>query len=226
MTRRPTGWTVGAGALAVLVGNLVPLAGVRYWGWSLAALLVVYWLESGVVGLLTVPRIGLAGVDRPLRPALAALRAGETPGHSDAGFFVLHYGIFWVVHGVFVVVLVAGAVEELPFDGLGVPSPSVVAVGALGLLGAHLGPFLAGYLADGGYRRTTPDREFLPPYARVVALHLTIVLGAVALAFVGTPLVLLVLLVVFKTVGELALLAWEERRRRPAVRAGGGTSGV
>lgn len=213
MTLR-SGWTVALGAGAVLVGNLVPLVGVRYWGWSLAVLLVVYWLESGVVGLLTLPRIALAGVDRPLRAALGALLAGEwTPGRSDAGFFLLHYGIFWVVHGVFVAVLVVGAVGG-PSLSSSLPSAGAVAVGAVGLLGGHLGPFVLGYLADGGYRRTTPDREFLPPYARVVALHLTIVLGAFALSFVGTALVLLVLLVVFKTVGELALLGWEERRRQ------------
>ncbi|MFC4549214.1 MULTISPECIES: DUF6498-containing protein [Halorussus] len=133
---------------ALVVANFVPLVGVLWWGWSVFEVLVLYWVESGVVGAYNVPKILLAagddfGVDgevddfgvapgadgrtggageageatdgRRTSPSVA-WQAGDLPswlteagGRADnlgvAAFFVLHYGIFWVVHGVFVFAL-------------------------------------------------------------------------------------------------------------------------
>jgi hypothetical protein len=45
-------------ALVALVGaNLLPLAGVLFGGWTVWEVLLVYWIESGIVGLFSVPRI-------------------------------------------------------------------------------------------------------------------------------------------------------------------------
>ena len=46
---------------AVLVAvNLVPLVGVAFWGWSLMLILVLYWIESGIVGAINVLKIARA----------------------------------------------------------------------------------------------------------------------------------------------------------------------
>jgi hypothetical protein len=44
-------------ALALIVSNLVPLYGVLFWGWSVLALLALFWLEIMLVGSLTVMRM-------------------------------------------------------------------------------------------------------------------------------------------------------------------------
>jgi hypothetical protein len=38
-------------AIALLVANTIPLAGVVCFGWDLTTILVIYWLENGVVGI-------------------------------------------------------------------------------------------------------------------------------------------------------------------------------
>ena len=46
---------------ALLVAfNLVPLAGVLLWGWNVATILVLYWVENGIIGVLNIPKILLA----------------------------------------------------------------------------------------------------------------------------------------------------------------------
>ena len=53
------------------------------------------------------------------------------------------------------------------------------------------------------------------PYGRVVVLHLTILVGAVAVATVGAPIAALAVVVVLKTGIDLAARLREHRRSGP-----------
>ena len=82
-------------AVALLVAsNLLPLVGVLFWGWNLWSIIILYWIENGIVGALNVPKMLLARAER--------LRAGPLGRVLMTGFFCVHYGIFWFVHGIFV----------------------------------------------------------------------------------------------------------------------------
>lgn len=120
-------------ALLLLAANAIPLVGVAFFDWSLLTILVLYWLENGIVGFWNVPRILMAQgsmvptlPDMPESAARAATSPASPPGtagmaamgtamHRLAGvgrvglalFFTVHYGIFWSVHGVFVFALPA-----------------------------------------------------------------------------------------------------------------------
>src|SRR5690349_7377412 len=43
--------------IAVLVGNLLPLAGVWWWGWDVFEILILFWMQTVLVIALAVPRI-------------------------------------------------------------------------------------------------------------------------------------------------------------------------
>ncbi|HET7676897.1 MAG TPA: DUF6498-containing protein [Candidatus Limnocylindrales bacterium] len=211
-------------AVVLVLVNLLPLAGVLFLGWGLQTVLALYWLESGIVGLLNVPRILLAA--GPLRAGTGLVRV-ELPVALGVGklvmvpFFLMHYGIFWLVHGVFVFVALpafAGGLERLPpgalpalpggLDGLAV----VVTAGALFV--SHLVSFLVNYVGRGEYRTVSPMDQMQAPYARVVVLHLTILFGAFGIAMLGTPLAPLLVMVVVKTVIDLGLHLREHDRAR------------
>jgi hypothetical protein len=204
--------------------NLVPVVGVLFLGWDLLSILVLYWIESGVVGILNVARI---------RRVEAAQRRGETvPGAADAplfrvslpsvsptgslgGFFVMHYGIFWVVHGVFVFVIpvfaadVGGASPALGYGHVLAPG---IALAALGLAISHYLSYRMNFLGRAEYRTTTPEAQMLAPYGRVFVLHFTILFGAFVIAFLGSPLALLLLMVGIKTLIDLGLHVVEYSR--------------
>lgn len=209
---------------ALLVANAIPIVGVAFLGWSLMTILVLYWLENGIVGLWTIPRIALArgtGVGSPvgLSPeAVGCVRYSLIP------FFFVHYGLFWFVHGVFILSLplfasMGGAGPETGFGealggdapGFGSVDPTAVAFAAFALVVSHGVSFFVNYLGAGEYLRTTPQARMGAVYGRVVVLHLTILFGAFAAALLGGPIWILVILVVGKSVLDLGLHAREHR---------------
>ena len=98
-----------AGAtLIALLGNLIPLAGVLFWGWDTFQLLMLYWTETVIVAFWTLMRIatlparqlGTLTVNGVVRTATNLMMVG---------FFCLHAGMFIFVHLVFLLVLFSGA---------------------------------------------------------------------------------------------------------------------
>ena len=78
-----------------------------------------------------------------------------------------------------------------------------IAAGALFL--SHGASFFLNYLGKREYLTTSPIRQMFAPYGRVVVLHLTILIGAFAVAILGAPIGALVVLVVLKTAFDLRL---------------------
>ena len=194
-------------AIALLIGaNLIPLVGVVAFGWDVLSVLAMYWLENCVVGLLNIGRMAFAG---------GAPASGPASKIALIPFFTIHYGIFWVVHGVFVFALpgLAGA-------GSSDASAAVIAIGALALALSHGASFVLNYVGRGEYRHATVGGLFVAPYGRVVVLHLTVLLGGFVALAAGGPVALVALLVVLKTALDLALHVREHAvARRQAARA-------
>jgi hypothetical protein len=246
-------------AIALVAANAIPLVGVAFFGWSLWTILVLYWVENGIVGFWTVPKILLArgsvigdvgklasvgfgrlasGGSRALDLAAAAMPAGEVESAATGClrvpltlFFLVHYGIFWLVHGLFVFALpnFLGAANNgiepgssLTIDpatglpavasdliarssGFGEIAWSSVAIGAVALFISHGASFLFTYLGRGEYLRSSAPAQMVAPYGRVVVLHLTILFGAFVAALIGAPIGALVILVVLKTLLDLRI---------------------
>jgi len=220
------------GALVLVAVNLVPLIGVALWGWSLMMILVLYWVESGIVGVVNIFKIAKAQGGEDTTPfsingnrvtiRLSGMAANMMRGPL-IGFFVMHYGIFWVVHGVFVFLmpLFAGLSSPtldpaapgfgfgpmdfgpLPFDGL--------LLAGLLLTASHVVSYFTNYIGRGESLRVTPAAQMISVYPRVVVLHVTIVAGAGVIAAFGTPFAALVLLVGLKTAIDLVLHLREHR---------------
>ena len=218
-----------ASLAALLIANAIPLVGVLFFGWSLITVLVLYWLENGIVGLWNIPRIALArGTDGPSNVATEAANAKLLL----IPFFVIHYGIFWLGHGFFLWFLPAMSSmgtffdrtldpTALPPDLLGFPglptaaSPwgtldvRAVALAGAAMLVSHGVTFFTDYVGRREYLRVSPRRQMFSVYGRVIVLHVTILLGGIAVAFLGSPVAILVVLVAAKALLDLSL----DRRR-------------
>ncbi len=94
----------------ILAANLLPLAGVWFWGWDAFLVLMVYWAETVIVAGWTLARI--ATMPDPdvtpgqRSPVQTVINLGKTM------FFALHSGIFIAVHLVFLLTLFAGEWES------------------------------------------------------------------------------------------------------------------
>jgi hypothetical protein len=202
------------GALAALIiANLIPLVGVLFFGWSVWSILVIYWLENGIVGVINVLKMSTAAGDDAQgmsatftvngQPATAMTKAALIP------FFLVHYGIFWFVHGIFVLTLPAflSLTSDVPIQLTFGP----VLFAAIGLAISHGLSFWWNFLHGGEYRRVTPAGLMFAPYRRLVALHLTIIFGAMAVMFTGAPAAAVAILVGIKTAIDVALHLTEHR---------------
>jgi hypothetical protein len=208
-------------ALLLIVVNLIPLFGVLFFGWSLFSIMLLYWLENGFIGFFNVFKIALARAPgsgftingRPVSPSNKEIRII---------FFILHYGLFWTVHGVFVFVFFGLSSSSGLFGSVGLRG---VAIAAAALFLSHGVSFFVNFLGKEEYLTVSPDRQMTEPYSRVVVLHVTILAGGFLADSLGAPLAALVLLVLLKTVIDLLAHLREHRkaemRSGPAAPAGG-----
>ncbi len=196
----------GASAVVLVTANLVPLYGVAALDWSVFDVLLLFWVENVIVGLLNVARMIVAAPDDPLQWGAKLL---------FVPFFCFHYGMFTAVHGAFVF----GLFGHLKTSGLIQPALWLDTIGAqrlwlpVGVLAAsHLFSFLWNYIGRGEYRVASAPELMSKPYGRVVVLHLTILFGGFGVQALGSPLWALLLLVVLKTGIDLAAHLREHRK--------------
>jgi len=201
--------------LLLVSANLVPLVGVLYFDWDVFSVLFLYWIENGVVGVLNVPKI---------------LLTARNPDHDEGAHvvyraiaFPLHYGIFWFVHGIAVFALTAGFASSTGTDlGLGVRTALAdtgLLLAVIALILSHVANFWFNYVGRREYLRTTPEKQQTEPYPRMVALHVTIVVGGFAIVVLGQPEALIALLVLTKVVLDLGLYIADRERKQTAAPA-------
>jgi hypothetical protein len=203
------GSSVGA-VVALIVANLIPLIGVLFFGWSVWNILIVYWLENGIVGAFNVLKMATAQGTGQLEETTWGNRpVAETRKSMLISFFIVHYGLFWVVHGIFVL--------TLPFLFTGDPGsesgvdPATILFAAIVLGLSHAASYWWNYLHGGEYLRLSAAQLMFAPYGRLLALHMTIILGAVAIGTTGAQSAAVAILVAIKIAIDLGLHLAEHR---------------
>jgi Family of unknown function (DUF6498) len=196
-------------ALFLIIVNTIPLFGVLFFGWSLFAIMFLYWIENGIIGFFNVFKIALARAPGPSRFTINGRPVSPSNKELRIVFFILHYGVFWTVHGVFVFVFFGLNSPSGLFSGVGLRG---VAIAAAALFLSHGVSFLVNFLGKEEYLTVSPDQQMTEPYSRVVVLHVTILAGGFFADSLGAPLVALILLVLLKTVIDLLAHLREHRK--------------
>ncbi|MBA3483681.1 MAG: hypothetical protein H0W34_06180 [Pyrinomonadaceae bacterium] len=217
-------------ALTLVAANLVPLIGVLFWNWNAFEIVALYWLENVIIGLVYIFKMITCHPDPDkidaeqfgfmAKDLQAIKKTGWTAYLSIVlmnlvlvPFFIVHYGGFCYGHGSFIFHLfekdrLPETIEEL-WQFL-VQEHLVWGVAALA--GSHLWSYFINFLGKGEYRWTLPDRLMFQPYARVAVLHVAIIFGGFVVAMLGSPLPLLIALILGKTVLDL-VYHFKERLR-------------
>jgi len=154
------------------------------------------------------PATGTTAAGLPVSPAAAAgcVRLFMVP------FFCVHYGLFWLVHGIFVWTALPMLFSMASDEVVTAPDARVVLFAALVMVVSHGVSFIVNWILGGEHLTSSPSAEMGAPYARVVILHLTIIFGAFAVALLGQPIGALVVMVVLKTGVDLAAHLGERAR--------------
>ncbi|MBF6606654.1 MAG: hypothetical protein IVW53_13870 [Chloroflexi bacterium] len=211
------------GLIPTIVGNLVPLIGVLLFGWDLPSIVVMYWIETGVGGLVNVLRIRKSmalgpptvnadgSIERPI------VRAALSGSWRLPLIWLVAYGIFWAILGPFVIQIANGGFYEgASQTGWSGVSADVIAWGTVSLVGGQVGTYTLDYVIGRRYLTVTPLELLRDPFVRIFIILATIAVGGVGIALLGSPVGFLAAMVVAKTIVEF----WFTRPARAAISTG------
>jgi hypothetical protein len=192
-------------ALVLIGANLMPLLGVLVLHWSVFSVMLLYWCENVIVGVFNVLRMLVA---EPQNVGANIFKVFLIP------FFIFHYGMFTAVHGLFVLLLFGPGGNVAPSVARFVAAVRGAGIGfaVVAVLASHGFSFVHNYLAGGEFRRASVQQLMGQPYARVMVLHVAILLGGFGAQAMGSPVVALVILIALKTAIDLHAHLRERRK--------------
>lgn len=201
--------------LIVVIGlNLIPVAGVLFWGWSAFALIVLYWLENLVVGVRTLLSMVANAAVTGGANWIAALFFGA--------FFTFHYGLFCFGHGVFVMAMFGGNLNGDTILDLGAGVKALFAaqtnlmIGFASIVAWQLVQFVL-FITRGDAKRTTVLDLMGAPYPRIIVLHITIIFGGFVLLLLNQPVAGILVLALVKMAYDVAEVLRDPTSKQAAV---------
>lgn len=202
-------------AVILIIANLVPLYGALFAGWNVFSIMILYWLESAIIGLFNILKMNKA--EGSIIEQVGGLKIAESTLNGRSirelsqspfsaktffiPFFFMHYGMFMLVHLIFLVVFfgVMPAANGTPhvFDLWG------ITLGFLSLLLSHAVSYKTNFIDQQEYKVVSVGQLFISPYPRIIVMHLTIILGGMLAMSTGQSATGLALLIVLKIIADL-----------------------
>jgi len=200
----PISWS-SPSSIALIIANLVPVAGATFFGWSLGDVMVLYWAESAVIGFFNLLKIIVIG-------RWSALFYGP--------FFVGHFGGFMAVHFLFIyTIFVVGLQHETDISG-NLSDVAKLFIGLWPALAAlffsHAYSFFANFLDREEYRGKTVSDQMSEPYSRVIFMHLVLIFGGGLTMFLNNPTPVLLAVIAIKIYVDLKSHMKERTRKHAA----------
>jgi hypothetical protein len=198
-------WWQQPSVLALVAANLVPVAGVQLLDWDMLPVVMLFWSENLIVGLYT---------------ALKMLYCNLAEGLANVPFFIVHFGSFCMGHGIFLVMLFGtddqrnGILQDLagiPGRLFDVVLQAGLSIGIIALLASHGYSFYRNFIRGREYQRTTARKLMFAPYTRVVLLHVIIIAGGFVVLALGSPRLIVLMLVLAKIAVDIRAHLKEHR---------------
>ena len=214
--RDPISW-------AILAVDLFPLLAVLTMGWGATPLVFLYWLENLIIGAVTLARMVAASVKNG--PSGLAIMGFLGP------FFIVHYGMFCLVHGVFVSAfstLSGGADGSTGVPDFTTPfflidqalsSGANMSLFVVAIIALQAFLFVQDYLLGGEFKTADVRSEMMAPYGRIIVLHIGIFAGAFALVALGEPMIGILALILLRALWGVALSVHRRSRLDAALRS-------
>ncbi len=213
--------------LSLVVANLLPIPLAILYGWEVAGVVMLYWWENLIVGFYGILRIAMAG-GNPF--AVSGTHPLNRSKLAVIPFFCIHYFFFCFVHGFMLMSILSmnsaagqaprlgvnpgsnwpGPLALIPemagfFRSAWLAMPAAALISVLLLFVSHGISFARNYIGRGEFLRAVAPLEMFRPYGRIVLLHVCIIFGGFVTVLLGSPLGLVVLFMIGKTVIDAAI---------------------
>lgn len=156
----------------ILFSNLVVLLSALFFRAPISEVLLVYWAQSVIIGIFAILRMLTYKLENN-EPFVKRM--------FTSFFFTFHYGMFHLVYFIFIM---SGLFSIFSDASTGGSSALFILIGVFIFLLTHFFSFVANFDADSkkGY---SLGELMMAPYARIIPMHITIVLGGFIMFGVG-----------------------------------------
>lgn len=188
-------------SLVLIFSNIIPLVGVLFFSQDLKTIIILYWAETGIIGLFNILKILFVDSEQKISLKIKIL---------FIAFFSIHFGMFMIVHFVFLLAFLfsrylsdtLSLIQAMPFSYYML----------VGFFFSHGTSFVYNYFILGERKKVELQQLMIHPYSRVIIMHLTILFGGIVSIIFGQPVLLLILLIFGKTIADL-IFHLKERER-------------
>lgn len=201
--------TINFSISTLIIANLIPLIGALFFDWNAILILALFWIENLIIGGFNIIKMSSLGAYNKEPKALFII-----------AFFTFHYGAFCSIHGAILWDILGlddietatyfssewMGVGELFAEGVIVLLAFIdkfepqIWLGIAALVMSHLVSFIEHFILRGGIFKGEAKDLMAAPYSQILILHAGLIIGAAAVEKFGSPLWLLVVIIVFKIV--------------------------
>ena len=183
----------GLSSAALVAANSVPVFGVLFFQWNLFHILLLYWVESGVIGWYAI---------------LRQFRGNFAEALGSSFLFLMHLVFFLGLQGLFLITIYG------PDEGSGsiiaslakiVPSLVTLRLAILSFFISYGIAFVKEWREKQTNQKMDPFWAILPMYGRMLFLQIVIVMGGFLVARFHQPVLSLVLLIGMKTFVDIGV---------------------
>jgi hypothetical protein len=167
--------------------NLVPVYGVWFEGWSAKEVFIAYALETLIVGLFTVIKLGIATIYRKKDDWYANNQVSKVSGLVFILFFIVHYGMFAAVQTSMFSVASGINPRNSNFFYFFLHWYEYInkdtAIMLCGFVASYAFRDLAPFISRGDYKTVPMMLLMFQPYGRIFIQQVIVILGSMFLTF-------------------------------------------
>jgi hypothetical protein len=181
----------------LIAANLLPVIGVWFFGWDPKEVFIVYCLETIIIGLFNLLKMGIATAYRKTDIWYNAGTQTRVSGIVFMLFFLVHYGVFVAIQmGLFFGVSGIGDQYNIGFFSFFFKWPQLIGKDAWIMIGAFIISYgyktVSEFLVTGQYKVVPLSLLMFQPYARIFVQQVTVILGSMFLVFGAGKIFILV----------------------------------
>jgi hypothetical protein len=185
----------------LIAANLLPVVGVWLWNWSPYEVFLVYCLETIIIGMINLVKMGIVTIARKTDIWYNGPSQTKQSGLFFMLFFLIHYGIFVGVQmGIFFGVSGIGKGSNINAFNFFYKWPQLISNDSLVMLGAFV--FVYGYkmvvdfILSRQYRSIPMTLLMFQPYGRIFIQQITVILGSIFLTFGAGKIFILIFAII------------------------------
>ena len=172
----------------LIAANLLPAIGVWAWGWNPKEMFLVYCLETIIIGIFNLVKMGIATAFQKKGTWYSEGRSSQQSGLLFMLFFLVHYGLFVGVQmGMFFGVSGIGKGTTINVFTFFYKWPQLISNDSLIILGVFVFGnayrMFVDFILPGEYRRAPMIGLMFQPYGRIFIQQFTVIAGSMFLSF-------------------------------------------